>query len=203
MIARALAAVLVRLARLALGVRGTFEAELAPGVPRVYVANHTSHLDGVVVWAALAPDERARTRPVAAGDYWQATAFRRTIARDVFRSVFVDRGHVDRETVPRLAAVLDGGGALVLFPEGTRGDGTAVGPFRSGIYHLVAHRPDTEVVPVRLENLARSLPKGKTVPVPMLGRATFGAPLRLAPGEPKDAFLARARDAVARLGAPA
>ncbi|WP_412060159.1 lysophospholipid acyltransferase family protein [Rubrivirga sp. IMCC45206] len=203
MIARAVAAVLVRLARIALGVSGTFETELAPGVARVYVANHTSHLDGVVVWAALPPEERARARPVAAGDYWQATAFRRTIARDVFRSVFVDRAHVDRETVPRLAAVLDGGGALVLFPEGTRGDGTAVGPFRAGLFHLVSHRPDTEIVPVRLENLARSLPKGKTLPVPMLGRATFGAPFRLAPDESKDAFLARARDAVARLGAPA
>ncbi len=196
---RLAARVLVALMRLVTGVRVRWEAELAPSGPRVYVANHTSHLDGLVVWAALPPAERARTRPVAAGDYWSGR-LRRWLARDVFGAVFVDRGGAGRETLPRLLGVLDGGGALILFPEGTRGDGEAVRPFRSGLFHLVDHRPDAEVVPVRLENLSRSLPKGKTVPVPLLGRATFGAPLTLADGESRDDFLDRVRAAVEHLG---
>ena len=37
---------------------------------RVYFANHTSHLDAVVLWSALPTEIRALTRPVAAKDYW-------------------------------------------------------------------------------------------------------------------------------------
>ena len=36
---------------------------------RVYFANHTSHLDALVVWASLPPDVRALTRPVADQQY--------------------------------------------------------------------------------------------------------------------------------------
>ncbi len=198
---RVAARFLVALMRLVTGVRVRWEVPLAASGPRVYVANHTSHLDGLVVWAALPPAERARTRPVAAGDYWSGRV-KGWLARDVFGAVFVERGGADRETLPRLLDVLDGGGALILFPEGTRGDGEAVGPFRSGLFHLVDRRPQAEVVPVRLENLSRSLPKGKTVPVPLLGRASFGAPLTLSPGEAREAFLGRVRAAVERLGDP-
>ena len=37
----------------------------------IYFANHGSHLDFVVLWAVLPKDLRARTRPVAARDYWE------------------------------------------------------------------------------------------------------------------------------------
>ena len=37
---------------------------------RVYFANHTSHLDALVLWASLPRDVRDLTRPVAAKDYW-------------------------------------------------------------------------------------------------------------------------------------
>ena len=45
----------------------------------------------------------------------------------------------------------------------------------------------------------RILPKGEVLPVPLLGRVTFGPPLRLEPGENKRAFVERARQAVLAL----
>ncbi|HIG73570.1 MAG TPA: 1-acyl-sn-glycerol-3-phosphate acyltransferase, partial [Bacteroidetes bacterium] len=173
---RLVSGVLVRLMRLVTGVRIRWARNLPPTGPRIYVANHSSHIDGLVVWAALPPEERARAHPVAASDYWAGSRFKRYLARDVFGAVFVSRGAADRDTIPKLTSVLDRGDALILFPEGTRGDGETVRRFRSGLYHLVHARPEAEVVPVRLENLARSLPKGRVVPVPILGRATFGEP---------------------------
>lgn len=47
-----------------------------------------------------------------------------------------------------------------------------------------------------MENLYRILPKGETLPVPVLGSVTFGEPIRLKEGEPKPDFLVRAREAV-------
>ena len=74
---------------------------------------------------------------------------------------------------------------------GTRGPGE-MGAFRSGLYHLCRGHPEVEVMPVHLENLNRILPKGHTLPVPMLSRITFGEPFRLEPGEVKADFLDRA-----------
>jgi hypothetical protein len=58
-----------------------------------------------------------------------------------------------------------------------------------------------ELVPVHLDNLQRILPKGSFLMVPITCTARFGAPLRVVPGEDKNSFLQRARQAVLDLGA--
>jgi 1-acyl-sn-glycerol-3-phosphate acyltransferase len=171
---------------------------------RVYIANHSSHFDFIVLWSYLPAGLRRLTRPVAARDYWQRDAVRRYLAARVFNAVLIDRvaapgdaaGQLGRQAVDQMAAALDGHHSLILFPEGTRGLGDDLAPFRSGLYHLCRLRPDVDVVPVYLENLNRILPKGHLLPVPMLSRISFGAPLRLEPMEQKDAFLERARQAI-------
>ena len=178
---------------------------------RIYFANHTSHLDFVVLWSALPSEIRAKTRPIAAKDYWEATSLRRYLAQNVFHAVFLERGaaakakspdephFVGRHLIEEMAEALATEYSLILFPEGTRGTGEKVGPFRSGLYHLAVRRPDVELVPAYLENLNRILPKGEFLPVPMLSLLTFGKPLQVEPGEEKDLFLERARDAVSSL----
>ena len=54
-------------------------------------------------------------------------------------------------------------------------------------------------MPVYLDNMNRILPKGESVPVPMLSRAIFGRAMKILPGEGKTEFLGRARDAVIAL----
>ena len=70
------------------------------------------------------------------------------------------------------------GNSLIVFPEGTRGNGLEVGPFKSGIYYLWAKRPDVQFVPVYLSNLNRILPKGEFLPVPVISRVVFGTALK-------------------------
>jgi 1-acyl-sn-glycerol-3-phosphate acyltransferase len=168
---------------------------------RIYFANHTSHFDFLVVWGSLPTDVRAITRPVAAKDYWNAGPVRRYLAARVFRAVLIDRVQVTRSNNP-LADALEAMGdrsSLILFPEGTRGSGEEVQPFRSGLYHLARRRPDAELVPAYIENLNRVLPKGEFFPIPLLTTVTFGAPVRIAEQELRDPFLARAREALSQL----
>jgi 1-acyl-sn-glycerol-3-phosphate acyltransferase len=169
---------------------------------RVYFANHTSHLDFVLIWSVLPARLRRKTRPVAAGDYWSRGAFRRYLIHRVFRGVLVTRGRVDRADHPieAMCRAADDGASLIVFPEGTRGPGTGVQPFKSGLYHLARARPELEIVPVWIDNSYRVLPKGLPLPVPLLCSVAFGAPLRLEDGEPKPEFLSRMRQQVIELG---
>lgn len=178
---------------------------------RIYFANHTSHLDFVVLWSALPTDLRVHTRPVAAQDYWESSALRRYVVMNVFNAVLVQRGvmgqakspeearNAGRALIEQMATALGDQYSLILFPEGTRGNGEKVGPFRAGLYHLALRRPDVELVPAYLENMNRILPKGEVLPVPMLSLLTFGKPLQVEPGEEKETFLERAREAVSSL----
>jgi len=177
--------------------------------PRVYFANHCSHLDTVVVWSTLPDALRERTRPVAARDYWGHGAVRCFIAHRVFDALLIDRKAAEgaeliarqrQETLEAMTAVLDAERSLILYPEGTRGSGEAVQPFRAGLYHLAKARPRVPLVPVYLGNLARILPKGAALPVPMQGQVVFGPEMHLAPGEEKQAFLERCRQAMLELG---
>ena len=180
--------------------------------PRIYYANHTSHLDFPILWGSLPADVRLHARPVAARDYWDRGMVRRYLARRVFRMLLVDRSQSRNDqaavaagaqrSVARAIRALSTGSSLIIFPEGTRGNGERVQPFKSGLYHLCRKCPDVELVPVFLENLHRILPKGEAIPLPLAGSVTFGRPIRLQPGEDKKAFLARARVALEGIGQP-
>lgn len=188
------------LARLLAGGYVRWDSPPSRNGARVYFANHTSHLDFILLWSYLPPELRRRTRPVAARDYWEKGPLRRYLSTRVFRALLIDRsGPEAREAVDRMAEGIAAGDSLILFPEGTRGDGESIAPFKSGLYHLCASQPGLELVPVSMENLNRVLPKGEFIPVPMVSRVIFGDSLRLADGESKDEFLARARAALKAL----
>jgi 1-acyl-sn-glycerol-3-phosphate acyltransferase len=168
---------------------------------RVYFANHTSHLDVLVLWSALPQRLRRLTRPVAAKDYWEAGVVRRFLARSIFDALLIDRKNIKVHSNP-VNMLLDAIGdkySLILFPEGGRNTGERIGEFKSGLYHLCKRRPDLEAVPVHIDNMNRILPRGEFLPVPLLTCITFGPPLWLEEGETKQQFLHRAREAVIRL----
>lgn len=197
----AAAAVLVGLTRLLVGAYPRWEGAGPSPAQRIYFANHTSHIDTLAIWAALPPELRARTRPVAAKDYWDAGALRRHVAVRGLNAVLIERAKAGREGDPLqpLADALAQGDSLILFPEGTRGAERLPGPFKSGLYHLSQRFPGAELIPVYLENLHRSMPKGTKLPIPLICTVRFGAPLGGDAGVAKDVFLDRARSAVAAL----
>lgn len=189
-------------ARAITGVRAEWQAEIALDSPRIYFANHASHGDFLLVWTVLPRHLRRGTRPVAGADYWEAGAIRRFFGRRVFDAVLVDRRPERRSGDPLapLAAALDAGQSLILFPEGTRNrTEERLLPLKSGLYHLARAHPQVLPVPVWIENLNRVMPKGEIVPIPLLCTVTFGAPLPVEPGEAKASYLERARQAMLAL----
>lgn len=199
------ASVLCGFAKLVTGVRAVWRGAPPASQQQVYFANHRSHGDFVLIWASLPPCLRRRTRPVAAADYWLAGGLRRYIATRVFRGVLVERNGSRKQAGPieLMGEALATGDSLIIFPEGTRNLGDGLLPFKSGIYHLAKTHPEAELVPVWIENLGRVMPKGTLVPVPLICSLSFGQALSLTPGEAKDDFLKRAREALLALAPPA
>ncbi|MEM7315878.1 MAG: lysophospholipid acyltransferase family protein [Planctomycetota bacterium] len=167
---------------------------------RVYFANHTSHLDALVVWSSLPPDVRALTRPVAAKDYWDKSSLRRYLAGQ-FNALLIDRTEikVHQSPVDLMIREIADKYSLIVFPEGGRNTDTEMREFKSGLYYLSKKRPDLELVPVYMENLNRILPRGEFLPVPLLSSIKFGPPIWRENKESKVEFLKRARESVRRL----
>lgn len=167
---------------------------------RVYFANHTSHLDVLVVWASLPSHVRRVTRPVAAKDYWEKSAIRRYLAKS-FNALLIDRKEIKVHRSPVDLMIREAGDqfSLIVFPEGGRNTSGELGEFKSGLYYLSKKRPDFELVPVHIDNMNRILPRGEFLPVPLLTCITFGSPMWLEKGESKTDFLQRAQEAVRRL----
>ena len=168
---------------------------------RIYFANHTSHLDAIVIWSSLPQTVREVTRPVAAKDYWSRGLVRRWLATEVFDAILIDRTDIKVHQSPVDLMLREAGHthSLIVFPEGSRSISGEVGEFKSGLYYLAKKRPDLELIPVHIDNLNRVLPRGEFLPVPLLSCISFGPPLWLERGEAKLDFLARSRRAVMAL----
>jgi len=193
-------ALLVGVVKLLVGAYARWIGTQPANTQRIYFANHTSHIDTLAIWSSLPRALRSHTRPIAARDYW-GSGLKKYIATRGFGAVLIDRARENTQVDPLdpLRAALREGDSLIIFPEGTRGASATPAKFRSGLFRLAGEFPGVELIPVYLDNLHRSLPKGALLPVPVVCTVRFGAPVMRIGGEEKEAFLERARAAVISL----
>lgn len=191
---------LTLLTRLLVGAYPQWQGCAPSRTQRIYFANHSSHMDAIVIWSSLPAELRAKTRPVAAKDYWEKGALRRRIAIKELKVVLIDRHHTAHANpLDPLIQALHEGSSLIIFPEGTRRPQPLPSLFKSGLWRLMREFPDVELIPVYIENLHRSMPKGTLIPIPTICSVRFGAPLPHSPDDSKEDFLNRARNAVIQL----
>ena len=196
-LAKLMSLFLLGLIRLLTGAQARWQGCPPKAEQRIYFANHQSHADLMLMWAALPAELRSITRPIAARDYWTKTAFKKWITTAVFNAIYVDRIKTsDQDPLEPLIRALTQGDSVILFPEGTRGNQEEPQSFKSGLYNLALKFPDVVLVPAWINNVQRVMPKGEVVPVPILCSVTFGVPLSLGHDEDRGRFLARARQAV-------
>lgn len=193
-------ALLVGVVKLLVGAYARWIGTVPGPQQRIYFANHTSHIDTLAIWSSLPASLRRRTRPIAARDYW-GKRLKRYIATRSFGAVLIDRAREGGgDPLDPLRTALRKGDSLIIFPEGTRGASATPARFRSGLFNLAGEFPAVELIPVYLDNLHRSLPKGALMPLPVVCTVRFGAPMHRIADEARDTFLERARDAVVALG---
>ena len=122
MLAKLMSYFLLGLIRFLTGAQARWHGCPPKAEQRIYFANHQSHADLVMIWAALPKELRHITRAIAAKDYWTKSPFKQWLTTEVFHVIYVSRDRTSEEDpLEPLIEALANGDSIILFPEGTRG----------------------------------------------------------------------------------
>ncbi len=171
--------------------------------PFILAANHTSHLDALVLASGIRRRDRDRAHPLAAEDTFFERPFRAFFAAAFVNALPVMRGAPRRHDWERLRSrLLEERCVYVVFPEGTRSRTGRLGAFRAGIGMLAAGTP-VPVVPCHVSGAFEAWPSGRRLPRPRKITLRIGRPLVFAgESDRKSGWLRvaeRCREAVATL----
>ena len=132
---------------------------------------HRSYVDWLLVARIT---HRRRLRYIVKQEVWRSRIFGAII--EACGGFPVNRSGADREALERCRAVLAGGEALVMFPEGTRRSGPVVEDLKEGVAYL-SLRADVPVVPVGIGGSERAMPRGSRFPRPRRVNVVIGPPV--------------------------
>ena len=139
--------------------------------PALLVANHSSVLDPPLIGSV----SRRRLAFLAKAELFRIPVFGALLRRLGARPL--RREGADPAAMRTALRVLEAGGALLVFPEGTRGPEGVLRPARAGA-GMLAVVSGAPVVPVYVSGSGRAWPKGARLPRPARVTVAFGEPLR-------------------------
>ena len=147
----------------------------------IILANHNSHLDTLSLMSSLPGEILWKVKPVAAEDYFGSTKLKARFSNFFINTLLIRRKKSQNteeleNPIKKMLNAIDEGYSLILFPEGTRGDGNTMETFKPGIAHLLTERPHLKYVPVFLTGMDRTLPKGEFLVLPYKSTVNFGEP---------------------------
>ena len=147
--------------------------------PAILAANHASHVDTVLMLTLYPSQALDRVRPAAAADYFLKGGLMSWFSKTIIGIVPVarDKAGTGVDVLAPVRESLMGGDIVLIFPEGTRGDGEEMSSLKSGVARLAAAVPEAPVYPIWLQGAGRVLPKGGFMPVPMNCTVLVGEPI--------------------------
>lgn len=155
--------------RLAGGIRSVDMENMPKEGPVIMAPIHFSNYDPPLVVIAqrrhvrmMAKEELARTPVVG----W----FIR-----IMDGFFVRRGEGDMEAIRKAISFLENGECVVMFPEGTRGDGSKMNPLSKGVA-MLAKKTGAKVVPVGMNGPQIAWPRGGFIKRRHLMTVVYGKP---------------------------
>ncbi|MEE9395733.1 MAG: AMP-binding protein [Methylococcales bacterium] len=141
-----------------LAIRGV-ESLSKQSQPCVFVCNHSSYLDGLIIIWALPKKFSFIAKSELASQFMAGTFLRR------IGTLFVDRIDKQRSTLDtdKITEVVNGGRSVMVFPEGTFTRMPGLLPFRMGAF-VAAAEADVPVVPITLRGTRTILRSGSWYP---------------------------------------
>ncbi len=185
--------------------------------PRIFAANHTSHLDPFAVLLTLPARWRKLIAPaMGLNRFWAYFREFSTVAKKkdssirrflhglsyriitfLFQTYPFPQGSAYRPSLEYTGELLDDGFWILIFPEGEVTPNGKIHPFRKGI-SIIAERTAVPVFPVFIKGMEDVLPLGKKWPRRRKVTITFGEPLSYK-GEGYESFALDIENAVKKL----
>ena len=146
----------------------------------ILIANHNSHMDTMALMSAIPSRYIHRVHPIAARDFFGGSLFKKILMRYLVNATLIKRDRTDSENDPidSMDKMLKKARSLILYPEGSRGIPGIMSNFKRGLGYLIQRNPEVDVIPVYLDNIYKTLPKGKNVILPYNCSITFGEPIK-------------------------
>ena len=142
--------------------------------PVLFASNHVSYID-IAVLGSLIPGSFVAKSEVAG---WPLIGWLAKLQRSVFVDRQVRSTAQQRDAIAQRLAAKD---ALILFPEGTSGDGTHVLPFKSALFSVVFNRQTEEPIVVQPVSLAYTRLDGLPIGRPLRPFFAWYGDMALAP----------------------
>lgn len=144
----------------------------------ILVANHCSHVDTLVLMSLFRLKDIARIHPLAAGDYFFTCKIKSCFFRNIFGAVpcwrKATKNHSIQESFSEVIDIVNDGGIVIIYPEGTRSLDSEIHNFKTGVARIAKEVPNLPIVPFYIEGTDMVLPKKDFLIVPNIVRINVG-----------------------------
>ena len=145
----------------------------------ILIANHNSHMDTMAIMSAIPSRYIHKVHPIAARDFFGGSLFKKILMRYLVNATLIqrDRDDPNNDPIDSMDKMLKKSRSLILFPEGSRGTPGVMTKFKKGLGYLIQRNPEINVIPVYLDNVYKTLPRGKNLILPYNCSIRFGDPI--------------------------
>ena len=146
----------------------------------ILIANHNSHMDTMAIMSAIPSRYIHKVHPIAARDFFGGSLFKKILMRYLVNATLIQRDREDpnNDPIDSMDKMLKKSRSLILFPEGSRGIPGVMAKFKKGLGYLIQRNPEINVIPVYLDNVYKTLPRGKNLILPYNCSIKFGDPIQ-------------------------
>ena len=144
----------------------------------ILIANHNSHMDTMAIMSAMPSKYIHRVHPIAALDFFGGTKLNKFLMKYLVNATLIPRKKAnsdeDIDPIEVISQLLNKGRSVILYPEGSRGIPGVMSNFKKGIGYLIQRHPEIDVIPVYLDGVHKTLPKGTSIILPYNCNIIFG-----------------------------
>ena len=144
----------------------------------ILIANHNSHMDTMAIMSAIPSKYIHRVHPIAALDFFGGTKLNKFLMKYLVNATLIPRKKAnsdeDIDPIEVISKLLNKGRSVILYPEGSRGIPGVMSNFKKGIGYLIQKHPEIDVIPVYLDGVHKTLPKGTSIILPYNCNIIFG-----------------------------